>query len=141
MRKNIPKHRFYSGYFIRDGKKHPFEELSNTVIGAAINVHKELGPGFLEGIYEEALKVQLSEHGIQFESQMEITIKFHGKEIGKHRLDLVIENQIILELKAVKEILDIHMAQLRSYLKATGLKIGLLINFSKPKIDIKRIVN
>jgi GxxExxY protein len=141
MRKNLPKHTFYSGYFINDGKKHPFEELSNTVIGAAINVHKELGPGFLEGIYEEALKIQLSEHGTQFESQKEITVKFHGKKIGKHRMDLVIENQIILELKAVKELLDIHMAQLRSYLKATGLKIGLLINFSKPKIEIKRIVN
>ena len=104
-------------------------------------MHKELGPGFLEGIYEEALKIQLAEHGIRFESQKEVTVKFHGMEIGKHRMDLVIENQIILELKAVKELLDIHMAQLRSYLKATGLKIGLLINFSKPKIEIKRIVN
>jgi len=141
MRKNLPKHKFYSGYFISENKKHSFEELSNTVIGAEINVHKELGTGFLEGIYEEALKIQLAEHGIQFESQKEVTVKFHGMKIGKHRMDLVIENQIILELKAVKELLVIHMAQLRSYLRATGLKIGLLINFSKPKIEVKRIVN
>jgi GxxExxY protein len=121
--------------------KHHFEKLSNTVIGAAIEVHKELGPGFLEKIYEEALKLQLSECGIRFESQKEVKVKFHGIEIGIHRMDLIIENQIVIELKAVKELLDIHMAQLRSYLKATGLKTGLLINFSKPKIEIKRIVN
>jgi GxxExxY protein len=121
--------------------KHTFEALSNAVIGAAIEVHKELGPGFLEKIYEGALKIQLSEHDIQFESQREITVRFHDVEIGKHRLDLIIENQIILELKAVKELLDIHMAQLRSYLKATGIRTGLLINFSKPRIEIKRIVN
>ena len=76
-----------------------------------------------------------------FESQKEIKIEFHDMEICKHRLDLIIEDQIILELKAVKELLNIHMAQLRSYLKATGLKTGLLINFSKPKIEVKRIVN
>ena len=122
-------------------QKHHFEELSNLIIGAAIDVHKELGPGFLEKIYEEALKLQLSECGIRFESQKEVKVKFHGIEIGNHRMDLIIENQIVIELKAVKELLDIHRAQLRSYLKATGLKTGLLINFSKPKIEIKRIVN
>ena len=104
-------------------------------------MHKELGPGFLEKIYEEALKLQLSECGIRFESQKEVKVKFHGIEIGNHRMDLIIENQIVIELKAVKELLDIHMAQLRSYLKATELITGLLINFSKPKIEIKRIVN
>ena len=127
MRKKIPKHHF--------------EELSNKVIGAAIDVHKELGPGFLEGIYEEALKIQFSELGIQVESQKEIKIEFHDREIGKHRLDLIIEDQIILELKTVKALSDIHRAQLRSYLKASGLRTGLLINFSKPVLEIKRIVN
>jgi len=121
--------------------KHNFEELSNTIIGAAIAVHKELGPGFLENIYEKALLIQLDEDGIRIESQKEVKISFHGMEVGLHRLDLVIEDQIIVELKTVKEILDIHKAQLRSYLKATGLKTGLLINFSKPKIEVKRIVN
>ena len=121
--------------------KHQFEELSNTVIGAAIEVHKELGPGFLERIYEEAFKIRLSEDGIRFESQKEVKVKFHGVEIGIHRMDLNLENQIVIELKAVKELLDIHMAQLRSYLKATKLRTGLLLNFSKPKIEIKRIVN
>ena len=121
--------------------KHEFEELSRKIIGAAIKVHRELGPGFLENIYEEALKIELSENGINFEFQKEVRIKYLGTAIGTHRLDLLVENNIILELKAVKELADIHFAQLRSYLKATGLKVGLLLNFAKPTVEIKRIVN
>jgi len=121
--------------------KYPFEELSRKIIGAAIEVHRELGPGFLENIYEEALKIELSENGINFEFQKEVRIKYLGTSIGTHRLDLLVENNIILELKAVKELADIHFAQLRSYLKATGLKVGLLLNFAKPTLEIKRIVN
>jgi GxxExxY protein len=142
MKENRHTTKYYPGYLKGEKKdKYHFEELSNIVIGAAIKVHKELGPGFLESIYEEALKILLTENNISFEKQKEIKITFHGSEIGVHRLDLLIENQIILELKAVKELLDIHMAQLRSYLQATGLKTGLLINFARPKIQIKRIVN
>jgi GxxExxY protein len=120
---------------------HQFEELSKKVIGAAIAVHKELGPGFLESIYEEALKVELNNNGVSSFSQKEIRIEYSGVVVGIHRLDLVVENQIIVELKAVKELADIHFAQVRSYLKATGLKIGLLLNFSKPTLEIRRIVN
>ena len=125
------------------GKKqrYEFEELSEKIIGAAIKVHKELGPGFLENIYEEALKIELSENQINFEAQKEVKIKYSGIEIGTHRLDMIIEDQIIVELKAVKELTDVYFAQLRSYLKATELKIGLLLNFAKPTIEIKRIVN
>lgn len=133
--------KLYDSRSTRLKTKYDFDKLSNTVIGAAIQVHKELGPGFLEGIYEEALKVMLSEKNISFEKQKEIKINFHGIEIGTHRLDLVIENQLILELKAVKELMDIHKAQLRSYLQASGLRTGLLINFSKPTLEVKRIVN
>ena len=121
--------------------KYPFEELSRKIIGAAIEVHRELGPGFLENIYEEALKIEFSEQNLNFDSQKEIKIKYLGIEIGIHRLDLLVEKKIIVELKAVKEFSDIHFAQLRSYLRATGLKIGLLLNFAKPTVEIKRIVN
>ena len=124
-----------------DEKRHQFEDLSKKIIGAAIKVHKELGPGFLESIYEEALKVEFSEHRFQYDSQKEIEIRYQGVPVGLHRLDLVVENKIILELKAVKELSDSHFAQLRSYLKATGLKIGLLLNFSKPTLEVKRVVN
>ncbi len=125
---------------MRDNK-HQFEELSKKIIGAAIEVHRELGPGFLENIYEEALKLELSEHRLHYDNQKEIKIMYLGVEIGTHRLDLLVENKIIVELKAVKEFADIHFAQLRSYLKATGLKVGLLLNFAKPALEIKRVVN
>jgi len=121
--------------------KHQFEELSSKIIGAAIEVHRELGPGFLENIYEEALKIEFSGRNLYFDSQKEIKIKYLGTEIGTHRLDLLVEKKIIVELKAVKEFSDIHFAQLRSYLRATGLKVGLLLNFAKPTLEIKRLVN
>jgi GxxExxY protein len=121
--------------------KHHFDELSRKIIGAAIEVHRELGPGFLESIYEEALKVDFTEHGFHYVAQKEIQIKYLGVVVGIHRLDLLVENEIIIELKAVKELTDVHFAQLRSYLKATGLKVGLLFNFAKPTLEIKRVVN
>ncbi len=121
--------------------KHEFEMLSETIIGAALKVHRVLGPGFLENIYEKALKVEFARTGLHFDAQKEIKIEYLGVEVGMHRLDMVVENQIILELKAVKEFADIHFAQLRSSLKATGLKVGLLLNFAKPTLEIKRVVN
>ena len=126
------------------GKKkvsHQFESLSKKIIGAAIKVHKELGPGFMESIYEEALKIEFSTNGMNHESQKEIKIYYCNQEVGTHRLDLLVENAVVVELKAVQELADIHYAQVRSYLKATGLKVGLLLNFAKPTLEIKRIVN
>ena len=122
-------------------RKHEFEDLSKRIIGTAIKVHRELGPGFLESIYEEALKIELTRAELHFETQKEIRIEYLGVKVGLHRLDLVVENEIILELKATKELIDIHLAQLLSYLKATGLKVGLLLNFSKPTLEVKRVVN
>ena len=136
---------YFKDFPIRDLEKekgkHQFEDLSKKIIGAALEVHRELGPGFLENIYEEALKVDLNEHGLQFESQKEIEIEYLGVVVGTHRLDLVIEGKIVVELKAVNEIADIHLAQLRSYLKAMGLRVGLLLNFAKPTLQIRRVVN
>ena len=125
----------------KEKETHQFEELSKKIIGAAIEVHRELGPGFLESIYEEALKVELSEYGLRVESQKEVTIEYLGVVVGLHRLDVVVEGQVIVELKAAKDLTDVHLAQLRSYLKATGLRVGLLLNFSKPKLEIRRVVN
>ena len=125
----------------KEPESRQFEDLSRKIIGASIEVHSELGPGFIESIYEEALKVELSEHNLKFDAQKEINIEYLGVLVGVHRLDLLVENQIIVELKAVKELTDVHFAQLRSYLKATDFKIGLLLNFSKPTLEIKRVVN
>lgn len=120
---------------------HQFEDLSRRIIGAAIAVHTDLGPGFPESVYEEALKVQMCLQEIGFESQKEIAVEYLGVEVGRHRLDLVVEDTIIVELKVVTELADIHFAQLRSYLKATDLQVGLLLNFAKPTLEVKRVVN
>ena len=127
--------------FQKEKGKHEFEDLSTKIIGAAIEVHRALGPGFLENIYEAALKVDLDEHGLKYEYQKEVKVKYLGAVVGTHRLDLVVEKKIIVELKALSDLADIHFAQLRSYLKATGLKVGLLLNFGKPTLEIRRVVN
>ena len=119
---------------------HEFEPLSGEIIEAARHVHKELGPGVLESIYESAMKVALRNRGIVYEAQKEVTVVFEGEEVGVHRLDLVIGGQIVVELKAIKALEDIHFAQVRSYLKATGLHVGLLMNFHAPTLVIKRVV-
>ena len=119
---------------------HNFEELSGRVLAAAVEVHKALGPGFLECIYQRAMEVALEHRHIVFERQKEIHVFFEEVDVGIHRLDLVIEQTIILELKAIKAFEDIHYSQLKSYLKATGLHIGLLLNFNAPTLAIKRIV-
>lgn len=119
---------------------HHFEAISGRIIEAAIHVHRELGPGFLESIYQNAMKCALSQRNIPFESQPEIRVFFEGQEVGLHRLDLIVDRQVVVELKAIKDLEDVHYAQVRSYLKATGLHVGLLINFNAPTIVPKRIV-
>jgi GxxExxY protein len=119
---------------------HEFEELSGRVLAAALDLHKALGPGFLEGIYQKAMEVALAHRGLACERQKETHVFFEGVDVGLHRLDLLVEAQIIVELKAIKAFEEIHYAQLRSYLKATGLRVGLLLNFSAPILAIKRVV-
>lgn len=119
---------------------HEFEALSGKVIEAAIDVHRQLGPGFLESIYENAMKVALRKRGISFEFQKEVFVFYDGQEVGMHRLDLIVQGEIVVELKAIRALEDVHFAQVRSYLKATGLHVGLLLNFNAPTLIIKRIV-
>lgn len=118
-----------------------FDELSNRVIGAALEVHKRLGPGFMEAIYEQALKVELAKRKISFEAQMQIQIWYDDQIVGTHVLDLLVEGRLVVELKAVKRLDDIHSAQLLSYLRATGAGVGLILNFNSPTLVIKRYVN
>jgi GxxExxY protein len=120
--------------------KYEFEALSGQIIEAALAVHRELGPGFLESVYESALKVALRHRGIMYASQPRVQVFFENEEVGEHRLDLIVEDQIVVELKAVKAFEDIHFATVKSYLKATRLSVGLLFNFNATKLIIKRIV-
>jgi GxxExxY protein len=119
---------------------HEFEELSSRILAAAVDVHKALGPGFVEAIYQKAMEVALQHRGISFERQKEIRVFFEKVDVGLQRLDLVVGEQIITELKAVAALAEIHFAQLKSYLKATGLHVGLLLNFNAPTLVIKRVV-
>ena len=117
-----------------------FDSLSSRVISAALCVHKELGAGFLENIYEEALKLELQKRDICFVSQKRIEVFYSDKVVGSHILDLLVEEQLILELKATSEMNELFLAQVKSYLKATKCDVGLLLNFGTSKLGIKRIV-
>jgi len=116
------------------------EELAGSVIGAAIEVHKALGPGFLESVYENALAIEFAARGIRFERQLAVPILYRGSEVGLHRLDLLVTALIVVELKAVKALDDVHFAVVRSYLRATGREHGLILNFAKPTLEIKRVI-
>ena len=116
--------------------------LSGLVIGAALEVHRSLGPGFLESVYEEALCVELGLREIAFQRQVPVAVEYKGHAVGEGRLDLLVAGRLVVELKAVESILPVHQAQVISYLKATGHQLGLLINFTVPvlKTGIKRII-
>ena len=115
-------------------------ELSEKIIGAAFEVSNVLGVGFLEKVYENALNVELKLRGLQAQQQAPLKVYYKDELVGDYFADILVQNEIIIELKTIKEFDDIHIAQCLNYLKITGLKLCLLINFSKPRVDIKRIV-
>lgn len=118
--------------------------LSNTIIGAAIEVHKELGPGLLESVYEDCLKVELEERGLKVMTQVDLPLFYKGKETGKcYRIDMLVNDVFIVELKAVELMKPLHEVQLLTYMKLADIKMGLLINFNVPKLreGIKRKLN
>lgn len=118
------------------------DELTSAVIDACIEVHKTLGPGYLESVYEDALAIELTLRSIPFERQKTINLTYKGNPVGQNRLDFLIDEILILELKAVETFSPVHTAQIISYLKATNLSLGLLLNFNTPlmKQGIKRVV-
>jgi len=119
------------------------DNLTEAVIGAAIEVHRILGPGLLESAYEQCLAHELSATGLSIERQKELPVKYKDMELDcGYRLDLVIDNRLIIELKACEQILPIHKAQLLTYMKLSGIKTGLLVNFNVPllKDGIHRLV-
>jgi GxxExxY protein len=122
----------------KTGKVLRDSEITREIIAAAIRVHRQLGPGFLESVYEEALAVEFALSGIQFVRQYPVPIFYRDHQIGEHRLDFLVESKIIVELKAVSRLEDIHFAIGRSYLKAINLEDGLLFNFATTPLAIKR---
>ena len=117
-----------------------FGDLTEVIIGAAIEVHRQLGPGFLESVYENALVIELRTRGLDVEQQKAVSIKYNGIEVGTHRLDVLVQGQVIVDLKTIKGFEDVHFAVVRSQLRAAGLKHGLLLNFAGVKLQIKRVI-
>ena len=119
------------------------DRLAREVIGAAIEVHRHLGPGFLESVYEEALVIELTLRGIPFERQRPVPVSYKERNVGEGRVDLLVVQELLVELKAVEALAPIHKAQVISYLKAMGIHLGLLINFNVPvlRAGIQRVVH
>lgn len=118
-----------------------YKEEAYTIIGACMEVHKELGPGFLEAVYQEALAREFKTRNIPFEKEKQLMIGYKGKPLGKtYAADFICYDKIIVELKAIRDLLPEHNAQVFNYLKATSMKLGILVNFAKPSLEYKRVV-
>ena len=117
-----------------------FRDLSYKIVGAAMQVHKELGYGFLEKVYENALMILFAESGISAHQQVPIKVQFHGRVIGDYCADILVENTVIVELKAADRLVDAHRAQTLNYLKATNFRLAILLNFGKSKLEHERLV-
>jgi GxxExxY protein len=115
------------------------DKLTEAIIQCIIRVHQSLGPGFLEGVYRRALLIELKKSNLTAETEKEIVIRYAGEEVGRHRLDILVESRVIVELKTVDELAKAHYAQVRSYLRATGLRIAILVNLAREKADFRRV--
>lgn len=118
-----------------------YKDLSYKIIGCAMEVHKKLGFGFLEKVYENALMVLFRKENIEAKQQFPINVYFDGEKVGEYFADILVEDKIIIELKTIENIADIHRAQTINYLKGTGKQLGLLINFGVKKLEYERFVN
>ncbi len=116
-------------------------DLSNRIIGMAIDVHKKLGPVFQEKIYEEALLNEFKKSGIGYEKEKVVRVDYDGKSLGNQRIDLLVDDELILEIKACTKIIPIHRDQLISYLKSANKQLGLVLNFGRSRLEIKRVVH
>ena len=117
-----------------------YKELTNKIIGAAYAVYKQMGFGFLESVYEKCLLIELHKASVRAEHQAEILVRYDDKVVGEFKADLLVENDIIVELKSIRSLMQAHEVQLVNYLKATGKNIGLLINFGETGVQVKRKV-
>ena len=118
------------------------DQLAKTVLAVAVEVHRHLGPGYLESVHEEALAIEMTLSGIPFERQVDVSVNYKNNLVGQGRLDFLVDRRLVVELKAVDVLAPIHKAQIPSYLKATGHTLGLLINFNVPVLlrGVKRVI-
>jgi len=117
-----------------------YKDLSYRVVGLAMRVHSELGGGFLEKVYENALALLLEKEGIPARQQAPVTVRFEGQSVGDYFADILVDDKIILELKTVEKIADAHRAQVINYLRATGIRLGMILNFGRKSFECERLV-
>lgn len=118
-----------------------YSDLTEKIIGCAINVHSALGNGFQEVIYQRALVIEMQDAGLAFEREKEMPVFYKNQQIGTRRVDFFVENKILVELKAIINLEDVHLAQAINYLEAFNMEIGLLINFGSKSLEFKRVTN
>ncbi len=123
----------------RSRKGYDFSDAAYEIIGACVRVHRELGPGFREVIYQRALAIELAAAGLEFVREEWIPVTYRGRPVGRHRVDFIIQD-IMVEVKAISELKPEDFVQATSYLKASGYRLGLLVNFGKEKIDVHHLV-
>lgn len=121
-------------------KEYKYSELTGKIIGAAMEVHKHLGNGFQEVIYQRALSIEMNMQNLNHEREKEMELSYKGYDIGKRRVDFFVEEKIMVEIKAVKQLEDVHLAQAINYLEAYKMEIGLLINFGNTSLQFKRVM-
>lgn len=124
-----------------DPQSYPHSELTETLIGAAMTVHRTLGPGLDEKIYENSLCIELAEKSVHFTQQQVFPVHYKGRYVGKLITDLIADSKVIVETKVVEQIADAHLAQVLSYLSVTGLEVGVILNFKPASLAIKRVAN
>lgn len=118
---------------------YPHSQLTEEIIGLAIKVHKRIGPGFREKYYQRAMYLELQKTNLKFEREKKIRIPYGKVTLGYHVVDFIIEGKVIVELKSIKELTSVEVGQLTSYLRLTSCKVGLLLNFGQPTLEIKRV--
>jgi GxxExxY protein len=121
-------------------KKHRFEDLTRTIIGCAFNVSNDLGCGFLEKVYENSLAVEFRQKNIPFGAQVPLRVLYSGQTVGEYVADMIVDSSVLVEIKATEIDNPAHKAQVINYLRATGLEVGLLLNFGRPRLSVQRLV-
>ena len=122
-------------------EKYPLSELTGNIIKCALEVHKYLGNGFQEVIYQRALAIEFARQNVEYEREFEMPLYYKGEHIGTRRVDFFVEGKVMVEIKAVIKLQDVHLAQAINYLEAYQMEVGLLINFGSKSLDFKRVMN
>jgi GxxExxY protein len=122
-------------------EEYKYSELTEKIIGCSMKVHNALGNGFQEVIYQRSLALELERHGLSFQREVEMTIYYEGIAVGNRRADFLVEDKIMIEIKALTQLENVHLAQALNYLEAYKLEVGLLINFGSTRLQFKRLTN